>query len=276
MYKIYSKDERIRYSNILNLFNNKKYDKLVKECTIYLEMYPNNVNVRFMRAKAYRALEEFDKSIADLKHNIALNDDNYSITELYYTYYYLNMYDEALELLPKMYTMKTLNAYSLALSELIMKKSKGLDKNFRDGVKCDYLIKQIKNYSLEEAINHIKNHTLSIENKSVFVENVNVEYLVDCIQKDLNKAPKQNTYEILEVYYFSVFNIGYDKGNLCNYIKVVVVPDSNNVVTMYPICEIPKNYDSPVLNYDHEKLFKKQEKVKTLSRIDKFNKRYNR
>ena len=43
---------------------------------------------------------------------------------------------------------------------------------------------------------------------------------------------------------------------------------------MYPFSKIEKE-EVKVLNCDREKLFKNEEKEKTISRIDKFNKRFN-
>ena len=79
---------------------------------------------------------------------------------------------------------------------------------------------------------------------------------------------------MLEIYYFGVSNIGYINNINCNFIKVVVIPNTNNIISMYPTNEVDYNYISN-LNIDYDKLFERNNKVKTISRIDKFNKRYN-
>lgn len=270
-------EQKERYSQILKCFLGKKYEKLIKEASDFLQIEPNNLKVRFMRAKAFRFLGLFNEAISDLKYNINIEKNPHSLTELYFLYYHLNMYKEALELLPVMYEIKTIRPHSLIISELIMKQYLGIDTKVCEGLECDYIINQIKNYNLNEAIDHVKNHVDSKEDKSVFAEGLNVEYLVECIVNDINNSNKANIEEMLEVHYFLVPNIGYSiYNNKCDYVKVVVVPNTSNIITAYPEDVIPSNYNSNILKCDYNKLFNLTKKEKTMSRIDKFNKRYNR
>lgn len=94
-----------------------------------MSLFPNDVQVRFMRAKVYRHLNRFDECIENLKYNLSFDEKDYSLTELFYVYYYLNMYKEALELLPKLYEIKNIQPYSLSIAELVMKKQLGLEVN---------------------------------------------------------------------------------------------------------------------------------------------------
>lgn len=60
----------------------------------------------------------------------------------------------------------------------------------------------------------------------------------------------------------------------CDYIKVVVIPGTFNIVSMYPINLIEAS-SIKNLECDYNKLFNKNEyKVKKICAIDKFNKRY--
>lgn len=264
-----------RQKKVTNLFKDKKYSAVIKEATKYLEMNPNNVNVRFMRAKAYRAFNLFDEAIADLKYNIDNGFNYHSITELYYIYYFLNMYEEALKLLPTMYRINVINPVSLALSEFIMKTSMGIEMNFTSG-NCDYTRNQIKKYDKEEAINHIKVHMDPESNKSIFRNDINIEYLIETVSNSIDNSKKVNTNEILELHYFIVPNIGYYENNSCNCLRVVVIPNTNKIISMYPAESTKDNKQYPILNCDYDKLFNRDNKVKSLSRIDKFNQRYNR
>lgn len=266
-----------RYKQILKLFKENKSERVIDEATKYLEITPNNVQVRFMRAKSYRALEKFEEAITDLLYNIKIDNNYYSITELYYVYYYLNMYNKAIELLPIMYEINTLNKYSLALSELVMKTSMGIDMKFMEH-RDEYMKNQIRNYNEEKTLEHIKEHLKENNDKTIFNEDVNIEYLFEAVKNNIYKSKKANINEILEVHYYTIHKIGHDKdGNSCDNIKVVVIPNTNKILSMYPCNKSKNNYDN-ILECDYSKLFNKKEeaKVKTISRIDKFNQRYKR
>ena len=273
--RIYQKNQ---YIKIRNLFTDKKYKSVIKESTKYLEFFPNDIGVRFMRAKSYRHLEMFKEAIDDLKYNLTLEDNGHSLTELYFIYYYLNMYNEAIELLPQLYLKKNINSYSVSISELVMKKQLGIDIKVKKDAKCDYIRSQIFNYSTSLAFSHIKEGHLN-ENSdrlSKYNENIDLDYLFDLIRNNLSNGKKVNTEEMLEIYYFGISNIGNVNGATSNFIKVVVVPNTSNIITMYPVNSVDFNYISNV-DVDYDKLFsKKEEKVKKISQIDKFNNRFKR
>ena len=87
--------QKTMYFRIRDLYKNKKYKTFEKESTKYLNMYPNDVYVRFMRAKTYRKLNKFEEAISDLKYNLENDYSDHSLIELFYIYYYLNMYKES-------------------------------------------------------------------------------------------------------------------------------------------------------------------------------------
>jgi len=265
---------RFKLIKIKNLYVDKKFDALIKESTDYLKISPNEVNVRFMRSKAYRHKGMFKEAIEDLNYNLSLDNNAHSIVELYYIYYFLNMYNEAIKLLPELYKNKYINATSLAISEAVMKKQLGIP--FR--TKSNYAIEQINNYNKEVTLNHIiNNHQKEyIEEKSMFHNNVDINYLFEILTEKIKDSKKANIEEMLEVHYFAISNIGQDRHNICNFIKVIVIPNTNNIISIYPVNNI---FDSNFINLecDRSKLFKEVEnKVKTISRIDKFNNRYNK
>ena len=262
------------YIKIRNLFKSNKYDTFIKEANEYLSLFPNDVQVRFMRAKVYRHLNRFDECIEDLKYNLSFDDKEYSLTELFYVYYYLNMYKEALEHLPKLYEIKNIQPYSLSIAELVMKKQLGLEVNLKKGSRCDYIKEQIFDYNEDAAFEHISEHKYNKEEKCRFNDNINLNYLFDLIRNNIDNTKKVNTEEILEIHYFGVSNIGYIENNICNFIKVVVIPNTNKIIRMYPTDEVDSNHITNI-EIDYDKLLMRKNKEKTLSRIDKFNKKYN-
>ena len=276
-----NKYKKTPYRLMTQCYYDKKYGMFINQVTKYLEDYPKNIEMRFMRAKVYRKLKLFDEAIDDLKYILSIKLNNYALTELYYLYYYLHMYKEAIELLPLLYETRCINAYSLSISELVMKKELGIHMRVSKGDKCDYIRTQIFNYSTKLAIEHIKCHNIDsiedVKDKSYFNDNVNVDYLFETVIKNIDSSRKVNTEEILEIHYFSTPSVGTFKDEICNFIKVVVIPNTNHIVTMYPT-----NYVEPenitYIDYDVNKLFneKEKEKVKGMSQIDKFNKKYRR
>ena len=269
------------YKIIKQLYYDKKYSMFINQATKYLEDYPKNIEMRFMRAKVYRKLKLYDDAISDLKYILSIEVNNYALTEIYFLYYYMHMYKEAIELLPFLYETRCINTYSLSISELVMKKELGIHMRVSKGDKCDYIRTQIFNYSTKLAIEHIKCHNIdSMENqkdKSYFNDNVNIDYLYEMVTENIDNNKKVNTDEILEIHYFSTPSIGIYHDEICNFIKVVVVPNTNHIITMYPTNHVEPEFIT-YINYDDSKLFikKEKEKVKSISRIDKFNTKYGR
>lgn len=128
MNKVISNDIRFyqkkQYIKIREFFVNKKYNNVIKEATCYLKEYPNDINMMFMRAKSYRYLEMYDEAILDLQYDL---NNEYMIVELFYIYYFMNKYKEAMELLPVLYEKQYLRINSLEICELVMKKALGID-----------------------------------------------------------------------------------------------------------------------------------------------------
>lgn len=262
------------YIKVRELFKSNKYNALIKEASQYLKLFPNDTHVRFMRAKVYRHLNRFDECIEDLKYNLSFDEQGYYLTELFYVYYYLNMYKEALGLLPQLYKKKNIQPYSLSIAELVMKNQLGIDMKVKKGARCDYIKEQILEYNEEKVLNHIKEHQLNKDERFKLKENVDLNYLVSLIRDNIDNTKKVNTEEILECHYFGISNVGYRDDNICNFIKVVVIPNTNKIISMYPVDTVDINYICNI-DVDYDRLFQRKNKEKTLSRIDKFNKKYN-
>lgn len=159
-------------SKLIYLYKEKSYNTFLKLSTIYLKKYPNDSDIRFKRAMIYRNLKEFNNCINDYKYILSLgpNKNSYykqALSKLYFTYYYLNMYEEALKLLPELYEKRAYDLYSISTTELVMKQQLGIYIRLKKDVKCIYVRSQIFNYSSDLALNHIKEHKYEEENKSL-------------------------------------------------------------------------------------------------------------
>lgn len=149
----------------------------------------------------------------------------------------------------------------------------------RDGKEySSYLYRQISNYSNEEFFKHIERHTanynmnLDKPNSSIFSCSFPLEKVLDEIRKYI-PSDKGLGYGFFEdTYVFKYDECGKCRNKLTDYFKVVCFHENNNLVTMCP-SEDSENLPYTDLNY----LIKEDKpKVKTLSQIEKFNRRYRR
>ena len=261
------------YLYIKELNEKGKYKEVVKYADKYLELPSSLVfqenKVKFMKAKALRHLEKYEEAIEVLKSEIAENNIYYMF-ELFFIYYHLNKYEEAIKLLPILYDYKdkSFKNYSLSIMELIMKKSLGLEVAPNEFSLDDAIKMQIIDYNEDIAIKSIKKHTIEnvtdFEKESYFNENVDINYLLECIRENLKVSKKANMNECLEVHYFLVPKIGIYNDNICNYIKVILIPNTNNIIATYPTSTAEvKNV--PILNCDYDKLFSEAQKQKRIN-----------
>ena len=274
------KEKDLQFIAIYTLFYDKKYDQVIKKASKFLEKYPYNKRIRYFKGISHRILKEYDKAIEELKYNV-LTKDNLSFYiescfELFFIYYNLRMYSDAYKLIDKLENKiddpNKLKNFEIA--KIIIYNKLGINKKTE---KYGYIQKQLNNYSKAEAIKHLNLHKGKQEERCYFYDNVNIIYLYDVIKENIKNIQKCNIDFALDAYYFSIGNIGFDSStnNSCSILKVLTIPETSNIVTMYPIIGGFGEFATIDLNYDV--LFsKKGEKVKTLSQIDKFNKRYNK
>ena len=263
------------YTRLVNLYKTGKYSNFLKASEKFMSYCDNGKKILLMRAKAYRELEMYNEALNELSKAIKYKDNEYAMLELYLLYYHLNMYNEALELLPMLYGKEGIKGHSLAISELVMKKQLGMYCNFKMGDRCDMLKSQIQNYDSNLALEHISDHISSNEdnNQVYFNKNIDLEYLFNIIRNQIDNKNKANKRDMLEVHYFSVSNIGSSAGDLYNFIKVVVVPNTNDIITMYPTNDVDAKHIT-VLKYEYDKLFKDKISTNKKSQIDKFYSKY--
>ncbi len=269
---------------IHSLFYDRKYEKVIKLSNELLDKNKYNSKIRYLRAVSYRAIGEYDKAISDLKYNISLNNNvkeyENSCVELYYIYYQLRMYKEAYKLLPIITEITKFygNQKNIEISTIILKYKLRIDQILSD--RYEYLRDQLLDYNEKTTLDHIKIHCIDnfTYKKSKFEKDVNVDYLFSVLRENLNRYERSNINSGLDVYFFHIDGIGFKSinNNICNVLKVLSIPETNDIISMFPISdEIPKVIS--ILDIDYDKLFNREKtKVKVMSQIDKFNKRYSR
>ena len=128
--------------------------------------------------------------------------------------------------------------------------------------------RQYTNYSVKDAIDHIKCEHISNESrvKSNFYDWVDVAELIKSIK---SKLTRKNLYyrDLSDIYIIDYNDIGITENNeVANAIKVVTIPNTLDIITMYPVNK--QVYKKEIVEKSHPK-------TKRLSQIEKFNKKYN-
>ena len=142
-----------------------------------------------------------------------------------------------------------------------------------------YRFNQTINYSEESFREHIKKHeadyNFDVENPNpaIFTPDFPMDNIIDEIKKYIPSNKRMFLGYFDDAYYFKYDNCGRVNNKLVNYIKVICFHNTVNFITMYPTSEGEK---LPVIDLNYLKEKDDHIKVKTMSQIDKFNKRFNR
>ena len=179
----------VDYSIIRNLYDNRKDKRFLIEVNNFLRKYPDDESAHFMRGRIYKDQERYDEAISDFKLANRRNNNLYAIEELFFTYYYLRMYKEALELIPSLRMSNYITPKNIKIMSLVMKKELGILNTHDKFNISDYSEYQILDYSKDDTYNHIKTHNHdSQKDKSKFKCNININYLFDLVNDSLPLA----------------------------------------------------------------------------------------
>ena len=154
-----------------------------------------------------------------------------------------------------------------------------------DGCKSYYCM-QVINYDEKRAIEHIMNHLYENKDKrkhTQFDTNVDINELFNEVKVKL-QYEKVTSFQLNDYYLLDCdYPIGTADGIKTTKIKVVTLPNTKQIITMYPVVSSDK-YDNRSYNFDDidevdleetTEIEKPAVKQKTrLSQIEKFNKRY--
>lgn len=135
-----------------------------------------------------------------------------------------------------------------------------------------YRDQQVIEYSKELAIDHIyygHGKETAPANEGTFHKDTNISMLMDEIKEKLND---DNIVDINVLCKYRLYyeNVGEYNGRQLNYLAVVTLPFSNDIITMYPTNEY---LEEQIEVQDVEPV--KQKNIKRESQIEKFNRRYN-
>ena len=157
--------------------------------------------------------------------------------------------------------------------KLMLEKLLNIHTVYQDGY--SYRQKQIINYDEKLALKHIQNgHSYDEfkKNESIFSKDIDIEKLFNEVKDKLNddSLVRINVFDKYKIYYE---NIGSFNNRALNYLAVITIPYSNEIITMYPTNEtLEENIEitsDELLEKPMEKIYKRE------SQIEKFNRRYN-
>ena len=179
-------------------------------------------------------------------------------------------YEESYDLYTKYYDILKENLRESLALEMFLRKKIGLPMpNVQK--EYSYKINQIIEYDEALAIEHINRHKYNSDSKEcVFCEDFPIEELYYKLRNMLPIEEKKLFSNILNAYVIKYDKCGYCDGKIVNYIRVVTLLDSNDIITMFPIYS---NNDVPFIDFTPEKEPEKPF-VKRMNQIDKFNKKY--
>lgn len=259
---------------IERLYKSKKYYDVIDSSTKYLNYFNDDIYIRDLKARSYRILGFIDLAIKELEKNMSIRYNESTITCLFYTYYQNGDYKKAIDLLPHMYEIRKVETERLNVMEYYMKKQLSMECDVKID-KNKYVIKQIDNY--DEVLSKMMLSNFRKAGMNSLSSEVNLTYLFDSLKKSINNSNKAPVDEPFEVHYFYIKNIGYDNLGYYNYLKVVVLPNTNNIILTYPVKDVEYAMIE-YMDYDYDKLFKNNNSNKNINNSEmakKFYKRYN-
>jgi len=142
-----------------------------------------------------------------------------------------------------------------------------------------YTTSQITSYSEERAIEHIKKHVDNFDSKdgSCFNSDFPVEEVYYKLREILPLETSSYFHSGMGrvVYIFKYDGSGRDFRRITNYIRVVCIQDTNDIITMYPY---DNSSNLPVVDFDFgiKQVDEVNLKSKRMSQIEKFNQRYSK
>ncbi len=145
-----------------------------------------------------------------------------------------------------------------------------LDIDIYDYYNDNYTIKQIKNYDFSLALDHIKRHTVESDyykSRIVFDSHIKIDELANDIITELDEDTLKYC-DIFNHYIVEYEGAGRNDEIEANYIEVITLLNSKNIITMFPVTS--DNVFSSC------KIDKEPKKIKRKSQIEKFNERYTK
>lgn len=256
---------------IIELINANKLVFAKEQIEDYLEKY-DDLEMKLIYGNVLCKLGYRDMAIDVYRDGVLLGDKYAVLSLLKLSLEYDDLlYSHFLIKQCKKYKYNPLDLKALRFAEMYVDSRLGLEiepcseKEF-------YTAKQIMAYSEEEALKHIKAH---YHKEPIFNESVNVDVLFDKIKANIHNAKPAYAEIEKEMYYFNYPNVGFENGQVVDYLFVIVIKDTKQIFNFYPMSKEKIRPEHFINDIESEKqLVYVQNKIR-LSQIDKFNQKYN-
>lgn len=255
----------------------------------YLKKYPKDYSSYTYYASILITLGEFTKAeyVLDSMEYLSKNDKQYAQKQDKIRLNTINSigsrlrllsYQEKFEELYQFYQENSKEIDQMAMAPLIFycKKKLGMiEIDIRENY--PYIFRQIASYKESDFLNHIERHlsdsTYNQEeiNPSIFKPNFPIQTIINEIKKYIPASTCLYLNYYVDVYIFKYDECGRDNNKTVDYFKVICFHNTSDIITIYPSrdCQALPHIDLNYLIKDDAR-----PKVKQLSQIDKFNKRY--
>lgn len=267
------------FKSIMKFAEEYDLDGALREFSKYIQAYPKDASGYIYYAdtllKANR-LEEAEAILDLIENRIHQKEFTHDLTNFGIIKSKLLLcqkkYKECYEFLTNHfpYFQKESHCAFVKRALAFLKKQLGL-LTFSDCYCEDYFINQIFSYNKDKAIEHIKLHQNSLEEVQ-FKSDFPIELIYDLLRQKLPNEYKYIKSGFTESYIVKYDANGYCDNRLVNFIEVITLQDSSEIITMYPYENKEKRKYIDITPKREENTFTR----KRMSQIDKFNQRYSK
>ena len=276
-----------QFLDAINLINTKldiaiiKLEKYIEDYPLDYSGYSAYASALIKKGRFHEAEKMinyvdkcFDEGI--IKHSVVEKQNNLILNKLK-LYLYTERYQEFNRLYKEKYRM--LQEYNIELTIPFYYNSKQLGSlNLEKKEDNGYIVNQIIEYSEKDFQEHIKKHLSDYWDKvtetssNIFEPDFPLKKILDYVKNNVPNDNKIHNGFFDNVYIYKFDENGRVDHKLVNYFKIVTFHNTNNLITMFPI-DFGEYMTYTDLNFLKEK--KEEPKIKRISQIDKFNKKYN-
>ena len=277
--KFKNRGEKIKkIKSIKQLIDDGHFELALKEIRNFLDEFGYDCEVMTNYGKMLRKNNQVSEAIQVLNDLINYQEENNikhsyvaARRELFKVYFINDYYEEAYKLFNSLDWSVDDPLYSqLEYIEKILKIKVGTYEG--NPLEEPPFITKLLYYDEDFSKEHIREHLWKKDKeKHTLFNDIDIDTLIFNVKKVLPESKKIQKFALNDIYLFSFSKIGRDNHNL---LKVITTKGTYDIVSMYPADEITKEYinDNLYLEYLEEKNLK----IKRLSQIEKFNKRYSK
>ena len=273
-----------KYNQILKLFDEQKMKMAIESLKDYLEVYPYDLRAVTLYASLLINNGEIEQA-KELLDNAIITPKTRKTNKIDLIIIKLKLlccddkFQEAYDYLKEneLLIMNNLDEYHTVLIFLKTKLGLPVEYDKNSHLPQQYTINQMVSYSEEEALEHIRKHIgdYASGEKSCF----DSEFPLEEVFYKIREMIPINNYSKLfsgigkNLYIFKCEGNGRNCRKVADYIRIITIQGTNNIITMYPY---DNKCDLPTIPFElKEEIEEKQSKLKKLSQIEKFNLRYS-